>query len=174
MTAVPEVLLRPLVPEDAAVIAGWGEDPEFVAHADWTPRSPAETLEFWESRTRRSPDDLVRLGAVEGGVLVGYVDLHGLDPAWRELGYAVGPRSRWGRGLGTAVAAAGLAHGFEALALAEVRAEAYAANEPSVRILQRLGMMETGRGAEGEFLGRPTYLRVFAITREEWRATAPV
>jgi len=167
-----EIALRSLVPEDAAVLAAWGADPDFVAQADWTPRTPAETLEFWEIRVHRSPDDLVRLAAVEGSELVGYVDLHGADPSWRELGYAVGPRSNWGRGLGTALAAAGLAHGFGVLGLTEVRAEAYAANEPSVRILQRLGMTETGRGEDGEFMGRPTHLRVFAITREEWRPVA--
>lgn len=168
----PEVSLRPLVPQDAPVIAGWGDDPVFVAHADWTERSPEETPAFWESRTRRSPDGLIRLGAERAGALVGCLDLHGDDPGRRELGYVVGPRSNWGRGLGAAIAAAGLEHAFDAMGLAEVRAEAYAANEPSVRIPQRLGMTETGRGEDGEFLGQPTYLRVFAITAEEWRAAA--
>jgi RimJ/RimL family protein N-acetyltransferase len=168
----PEVSLRSLVPEDARIIAGWGDDPVFVAHADWTERSPAETLAFWESRTRRSPDGLIRLGADEDGALVGCVDLHGDEPDRRELGYVVGPRRNWGRGLGTAIATAGLSHAFDAMGLAAVSAEAYAANEPSVRILQRLGMTETGRGEDGEFLGQPTYLRIFAITAAQWRSAA--
>jgi hypothetical protein len=37
-----------------------------------------------------------------------------------------------------------------------------------VRILQRLGMTETGRGQDGSYLGRPTYYRRFAVTRSAW------
>ena len=44
------------------------------------------------------------MGAVAAGALVGYADLFGDDPVWRELGYAVGPRSSWGQGFGTEIA----------------------------------------------------------------------
>ncbi len=164
----PDLTLRPLEPEDAATMAAWAEDPVFLAHADWGERSRAENLEFWRSLIRRPAADLVRLAGQERGNLVGYVDLHGSEPDWRELGYVVGPSDQWGRGLGTALGAAGLAHGFESLELSEIRAEAHAANQPSVRILQRLGMSEGRRGEDGFFLGRATYLRRFAITRCQW------
>ncbi len=162
------VTLRPLVPRDAAVLADWGSDPEYVARAGWTPRTYLGYLQFWRGRIERPPDGLVRLAAVEGDVLIGYGDLVGDDPGWRELGYAVGPRAGWGRGLGTELARLTTSYGFDVLGLAEVRAEAYAANEPSVRILQRLGMTETDRGGDSELLGEATYLRRFAVTRDAW------
>ena len=42
------------------------------------------------------------------------------------------------------------------------------ANQRSVRILQRLGLRETGRGDEGVFLDQPTHYRRFAITAVDW------
>ncbi len=42
------------------------------------------------------------------------------------------------------------------------------ANERSVRILQRLGLAEIGRGQDAVFLDQPTYYRRFRITAEDW------
>ncbi len=102
--------------------------------------------------------------------MVGYVDLHGDQPHRREIGFVIGERSRWGQGLGRLAAAAGLDHGFHQLALQEIWAEAMDANQRSVRILQSLGMLETGRGGEDMFLDQPTHYRQFAITAENWLA----
>ena len=102
------------------------------------------------------------------GLLVGYVDLQGDDPHRRELGFAIGERSRWSRGLGRRAGAAGLDYGFDQLGLQEIWAEALDANQRSVRILQRLGLVETCRGDDGVFLDQPTYHRRFAITARDW------
>jgi RimJ/RimL family protein N-acetyltransferase len=168
MTA--EVWLRPLTLRDTEVAARWGEDPDFCAYAGWTVDRPtADRARLWRDLVTNPPDDLLRLAAVdEPGDLVGYVDLMGFEDDRRELGYLVGSRAHWSRGWGTAIAAAGLDHGFSVLGLREIWAEALDANAPSVRILQRLAMTETGRGDDGTFLGRPTYYRRFAITRPAW------
>ncbi|MEU8663473.1 GNAT family N-acetyltransferase [Actinoplanes philippinensis] len=134
------IRLRPLRASDAEVIAGWASDPQFRAAAAWTDRSPAEHLSFHRTLIATPPAGLLRLGAVHDGFLVGYVDLHGTDPDGRELGFVIGERSRWGAGLGRAAAAAGIAHGFEKLALLEIRAEADDHNRRSIRILESLGM----------------------------------
>lgn len=133
-------------------------------------RPRADRLRFWEELINAPPTDLVRLGAVCDQELVGYIDLHGAEPRRRELGYTIGGRERWGRGLGTAAAGAGLAYGFTVLELDEIWAEALDANGPSVRILRRVGMRETGRGERRSFLGRETYYRQFVITAVEWGA----
>jgi RimJ/RimL family protein N-acetyltransferase len=165
-----EVRLRPLTLRDTEVAARWGEDHDFCAYAGWTVDRPtADRARLWRDLVTNPPDDLLRLAAVdEPGDLVGYVDLMGFEDDRRELGYLVGSRAHWGSGWGTAIAAAGLAHGFSVLGLREIWAEALDANTPSVRILQRLAMTETGRGDDGTFLGRPTYYRRFAITRPAW------
>lgn len=185
-SAVPPtvVLLRPLQAEDAPVLASWARDGAFVEHADWTPGLPCEEHEsFWRHRIIEDPpQELLRLAAVLPGAqdapdghdlvgLVGYVDLYGQGQQERELGYVVGPSTRWGRGLGTAVARAGLEHAFTVLGLQEVWAEAVPLNAPSVRILERIGMRRTGEGEQAEFLGVPARYVQYRLTREEYAAT---
>ena len=165
----PAVSLRPLILSDVATYALWGQDRRFCEHAGWTVDLPRPDHEaHWHNLVTRPPSDLVRLAAVAGEEVVGYVDLHGDEPHRRELGYVVGPSARWGQGLGTTVARLGLAHGFDALDLQEIWAEAVDANRPSIRILTALGMTETGRGHEEPFLGVPSFYRQFAIARTSW------
>ncbi len=168
------VLLRPLEPLDAEVIAAWGDDLLFCDEAGWSrDLDPAERRVRWVELVRDLPADLIRLAGVLDGELIGYVDLHGSEPGRRELGYLVGGRERWGRGLGTALALAGLAHGFDVLGLDEIWAEAADANEASVRILQRIGLTETGRGEDAWYLDRRTFYRQFAMPRSDWGRAGP-
>src|SRR5699024_9605401 len=162
------IRLSALHPDDAGAIAGRETDPRFVQHQGWSPnlaRSPM--CEFWHGMAIAPPRELVRLVATLEGEIVGYADLHGADTSERELGYAVGPSARWGQGLGTAVARAGLRHGFDELGLEEIWAEAPPANTASVRILERLGMRRTGTGEEDEFLGERTRCAQYRITRRD-------
>ena len=161
--------LRPLVPSDIATYVSWGQDQRFCEHAGWTVDLPAAEHEaHWRRLITSVHPELIRLAAVQSDEVVGYADLHGEDPSARELGYVVGPSTRWGQGLGTAVARLGLEHGFVELGLNEIHAEALDANEPSIRILTTLGMTETGRGGEEPFLGAVSYYRQFSITRGQW------
>lgn len=172
-TPDPGIRLRPLRAEDAVVIGGWGSDPVFVAHAGWTPDLPVEEyVRFWR-------EDVIGAGRAEGpmaavlhGDVVGTLDLHGDGEIERELGYTVGPSSRWGRGLGSAIARAGLELAFGERGLDAVWAEALPPNTASVRILERLGMRATGEGGSEEFLGEPSRYRQYRITREQWWSQA--
>jgi RimJ/RimL family protein N-acetyltransferase len=105
--------------------------------------------------------------------VIGYADLFGADPDRRELGIVIGERSLWGKGLGRLGAALMLDYGFDTLRLATVVAQAWDANSRSIRLLQRLGMWESGRGAEGHYRGTPTWYRQFEIDRAEWRRIRP-
>ncbi len=161
--------LRPLELQDAEVIAAWATDREFCREADWTADLTfTEYRRFHQNLIQSPPPELVRLGAIHEGLLVGYVDLHGDEPQRRELGFVIGERGRWGRGLGRLAGAACLAYGFDQLGLRVIWAEALDANQRSVHLLQRLGMAETGRGGRGVFLDRPTYYRRFVITAKDW------
>lgn len=160
-------------PGDAPVIAAWGDDLLFCDEAGWSRElDPGERRRRWAVLVDDLPADLIRLTAVVDDAVVGYVDLHGDEPGRRELGYLVGGRERWGQGLGTAVARAGLDHGFGVLGLHTIWAEAADANVPSVRILQRLGMTETGRGAPTTYVDAPTFYRQFEIRRPATPAPA--
>ncbi len=165
---MPEIRLRPLTDADVPVLARWAEDDVFRLAADWSDGTLAEHEAVFRHNIANPPAELLRLAAVHDGRLVGYIDLHGSAPRVRELGYLIGPSAAWGRGLGTAVARAGLAYGFAEVALAKIWAEALDANAASVRILQRLGMRETGRGQDATYRGEPTHYRQFIITAEEF------
>lgn len=158
-----------MVEDDAATYASWAVDPVFCAHAEWRVRDrPGDAVPWWQSLIAEPPPLLLRLAAVHEGIVVGYVDLHGEGAATRELGYLIGPAVRWGRGLGTAAAAAGLAYGFDALGLARIWAEAVEANNGSVRVLEKLGMRETGPGDPAPHLGEPSRFLRFEISRDEY------
>ena len=151
-------------------MAAWGTDPHFCLEADWTVGAPLRErqrtiLDLIES----PPPDLIRLGAVHDGELIGYADLHGTEPDRRELGFLIGGRDRWGHGLGLLTAAAGLDHGFGQHDLMRIWAEALEANHRSTSILRRLGMVETGRGMSGTFGTRPSHYRQFALATEDWQ-----
>lgn len=163
----PRVQLRQLVAADADFIAAWSADEDFCRAAGWSTRPVEEHRAFQHRLIAEPPVDLLRLAAIQDGQLVGYVDLHGSSPDRRELGFLVGPCAAWGHGLGTAAAFAGLRYGFHKLGLKEIWAEALEANHASIRILQKLGMTETGWGEVDNHLGRPSRYRQFAITAEQ-------
>ncbi|OKL53037.1 hypothetical protein BSZ39_11615 [Bowdeniella nasicola] len=110
--AEPRIGLRPLTSADAPVLASWGVDDEFRLAVEWSDGTLAEHEAVFRASIANPPAELHRRAAMGGGELVGYIDLHGSEPGVRELGYLIGPRAAWGRGLGTAVARTGLAHGF--------------------------------------------------------------
>jgi RimJ/RimL family protein N-acetyltransferase len=163
-----QVFLRPLVPSDVATYASWGLDRRFCEHAGWSVDLPLAAHEaHWQKLIAQPKPDHLRLAAVAGADLVGYVDFAGGEPGRRELGYVIGPSERWGHGLGGTVARLGLEHGFRQLELNEIWAEAVDANRASVRMLSSAGMTETGRGEDESFLGAPSFYRQFALTLGE-------
>ncbi|MCY7288037.1 MAG: GNAT family N-acetyltransferase [Cryobacterium sp.] len=165
------ITLRELVSDDARVLAGWQTDPRFAAQAGWRLTSEISDGEGWWRESIRTPDPLlIRLGAVEAETLVGYVDLHGDKVDERELGYLIGPSSRWGRGLATAAAKAAISYGFDQLGLRRVWAEAVAANPASVRVLEKVGLRAIGRGEAETFLGQESHYEQFEILRADWHA----
>lgn len=164
-----QVSLRPLHERDAEVIAAWGADMQFCREAGWSiGMSLAERQQAQRRLVLDPPKDLIRLGTVLDGDLVGYVDLHGDEPDRRELGFVIGERTRWGLGIGHMAAAAALDYAFDHLGLSHVWAEALEANQRSVRILRGLGMAEAGLGEHDLFLDQPSRYRRFSIAVEDW------
>jgi RimJ/RimL family protein N-acetyltransferase len=150
---------------DVPTYAAWGLDRPFCEHAGWT-RVPAAQEEHWQKLITQPKPDHLRLAAVAGEQVVGYVDFAGDEARRRELGFVVGPSNRWGQGLGGTVARLGLEYGFGELGLDEIWAEAVDANKASIRILTSVGMTETGRGEDELFLGAPSFYRQFVISRD--------
>lgn len=73
--------MRPLINDDAVIIAGCGADEAFCRAAGWTVGLSHEAhVRFQERLIGHPPPDLVRLAVQADGELVGYLDLQGEEP----------------------------------------------------------------------------------------------
>lgn len=135
------LILRRARPGDLADLHAAMSDPRAMRY--WS--RPAherieETAAFLQAmidETRGESDDF--LVEYQGRVI-------GKAGAWRlpEIGFLVHP-DHWGKGLGFEAMEAVIAHLFAAHDLAELTAEADPRNLASLRLLGRLGFVETGR-----------------------------
>ncbi len=86
------------------------------------------------------------------------------------IGWALGANFRR-RGYAVEAAAALLDYGFAALGLGRIEAETSVHNEPSWRLMERLGMRREGRLREAAVEdGQPLDSYLYTILPEEWRA----
>lgn len=168
--ALPAVQLVAPTEADVDQIAGWSQDPVWCAAAEWAPSSLAACRAHLINLVHNPPPELIRLIVRAEDSPVGYVDLHGTDESSRELGYVIGPRSRWGQGLATAAATAAVAFGFSQLALSRVWAECWESNPASQRVLAKVGFTQTGFGETGSYLSEPTRYVQWELTKAAYDA----
>ncbi len=142
----PRLRLRPFVPEDAeAMFAACTSRAECFRYLPWEPDTDLEQtrrrVEFW----RRAGAFHWAITQRQGGGLVGYVNLHGVEPenGCAETTYLLSPEA-WGRGYMTEALAAVLDHAFGEAGLWRVAADYYAGNDASGRVLERCGMRREG------------------------------
>jgi RimJ/RimL family protein N-acetyltransferase len=105
------------------------------------------------------------------GAVVGDVGLCWLSDAHRqaEVGYTLLP-AHHGHGYATEAAAAMVGVAFDSLGAHRVRGRLDARNEPSARVLERLGMRREAHLVENEFVkGEWADELVYAVLAHEWR-----
>jgi RimJ/RimL family protein N-acetyltransferase len=140
------LLLRQWRDEDLEPFAELNADPETMRFFVST-QSRAESDALAERSRRQIEDEGWGLWAVEvagGAPFVGFVGL--ARPSFEahftpavEVGWRLA-RGYWGRGYATEAARAALAYGFDELALDEIVSFTSPLNEPSRRVMERLGM----------------------------------
>ncbi|KIF07190.1 acetyltransferase [Streptomyces sp. RSD-27] len=135
------LLLVPYVPEDEADFVSLFQD---VRVSRWMGDGPASEEEdralFGRIFTKVYARKLFDVWAVRrDGELVGHAEIKHTETAGgHEIVYALAP-AVWGRGLGTELARAVVAHGFGTLGLEEVHATVAAENSASLVLLERMG-----------------------------------
>lgn len=150
---VPELVvdrwrLRALQPDDAAPWLAIVLDPELRRRTSWAvdtldemQRTIASYLEGPRARTTR------RWAIVDAhGAFIGTCGFKDWDRQAHvaELSYELAPAHR-GQGAMTAIASAVIAHGFQSMQLARIRALVMVDNAPSTRLLEKLGFQRTAR-----------------------------
>jgi aminoglycoside 6'-N-acetyltransferase len=151
---MPLITLRPAVPEDAALLRRWDEQPHVVAsdpNDDWA----------WDLELNRHPDWREQLLAEVDGRPIGFVQI--IDAAreeshyWGDVSQAVRAIDIWigeaadlGKGYGTAMMQLALARCFADPRVTAVVVDPLASNTRAHRFYQRLGFEMVGRRTFGE------------------------
>lgn len=139
--------LRQPVPGDAEAIYAYRRLPEVAEWLTFLPADLASFTERFESEEWRSAALVVE----RDGVVAGELSIRRQD-GWSqqevveqaagveaEIGWVVAPAYQ-SRGYGTEIARAALAICFESLGVRRVTAGCFVANEPSWRIMEKIGM----------------------------------
>ncbi len=175
--------LRPLETGDVDALWGYRSDPRIN---EWTGRSPRDVDElvvaFFSPAALENTLVIEHEGQVVGDLMVKVGDAWGqADVADRtagveaELGWTIAVAHQ-GRGLATEAVRAALEVCFDGLGVRRVTAGCFADNEPSWRLMERVGMRREGHGVQ-ECLHRDLgwvdgYL--YALLATEWRTRPPV
>lgn len=145
------VQLRTLVPEEAGeTYLGWLNDPEITAMLEvrLNPPRSVDALAEFIAETNASEDTLL-LGIffASSDTHVGNIKIGPIDWYHRvaEIGFLIGNRAYWRRGLASEAIVLATDYAFERLEISKVTAGCYASNEGSRLALAKAGFFEEGR-----------------------------
>lgn len=166
--------LRPFTTGDAnAVYAYWNSDPGWEQNNASVPvgYSLADAQDFVTEMYSRDRTNRPNWAIVDQGVAVGVVSLS-LEQGDRiaVVGYGVHGDLR-GRGLAAEATSAVIQAAFDCYPeLVRIRAHANAENQPSLRVLEKLGFLQEGILRKNQFgKGRFSDEAIYGLLREEWR-----
>ncbi|HYA58666.1 MAG TPA: GNAT family protein [Thermoplasmata archaeon] len=170
------VRLRPLVPADYRTVHAWYTDPERVAPFD---RFQMEEFDAFVRSVETANTDpaslaprfVVERREVPGAVgAVGYYRAHPVLE-YIDVWYLVGDPAVRGQGLGREAVGLLIDHVFATETVERVGAACDVANEPSVRLLQGLGLRREGTIASALFHhGAWHDVHLYGVTRAAWSA----
>lgn len=173
------LLLRPPVLEDAAAVLAYRSLPEVHRWMGGALQTVEETVEHLAAPHRAGSQLLVEHdGVVIGDLMLEVRDLWGQQPvrdrtvgAQAAIGWAFHP-SHGGRGFATEAAEALLHIAFDDLGKHRVVAECFLANEPSWRLMERLGMRREAHAVQDSLHAELGWLDglTYALLASEWRS----
>ncbi|MFC6094255.1 GNAT family N-acetyltransferase [Saccharothrix lopnurensis] len=172
------LLLRPFTFADHAALHSWQGRADVNRYLYSEARTSEETAESLVKKvTLTWPEqdgDALSLAIEKDGEVVGEAVLKYLSEHHRqgEVGYVLHP-DHHGRGYATEATAAVLDLAFDHLGLHRVRASCDAFNEPSWRVMERLGMRREAHFRHNEvFKGAWGEEFVYAVLDDEWHRMA--
>ncbi len=170
----PRLLLRDLVPDDAAPMHLLRSDPIVTRYCEYIASETPEQAERWVRDTMvhnaMDPRFSYNLAIVHktDGAVMGWIGIgQATDPTLGELsfGYALRP-AYWGQGYTTEALTALLTFAYEELAAASVQGECATDNPASGRVMQKAGLRFVERRPEDDGSESDYY----AATADEWRS----
>ncbi|WP_225333712.1 GNAT family N-acetyltransferase [Halomicrobium urmianum] len=162
------VTLHPVDEDDLPFLRDLMNEPRVrESVGSYRPFTTADEREWYEGLDEADLSFVVRAD----GDRVGTVGLVLDDHPWglAELGYSIHP-DHWDCGYATDAARAVVRHGFEERRLNKVVADAFATNEGSQRVLEKVGFEQEGRRRSHAFVdGEYVDLLEFGLLVDEWR-----
>lgn len=172
------LVLRSFGPHDLDLLHAMQSDPDVIRYVPWPLRSREQSQAWMDERRQQG-----RL-AGEGDAVAWAVARRSDDELigsvnrwWRSVAHAQGEvgfafaREAQGHGYAGEATSALLDLAFEALDLHRISGRADARNEPSCRLMARLGMRREAHLHEDEFFkGEWTDTVVYAVLRTEWQS----
>lgn len=171
------ILLREFTWGDLDAVYAYEADPRVVAYVCYGPATKAECRQVLASdiaHQTAQPRLFYHLALVLVSTerLIGWCGLKITDPMHRqgELGYAL-QRAYWGHGYASEAAQAMLAFGFESLNLHRIAGTCHPANQASIRVLEKVGMLYEGCLREHKWCkGHWRSSNLYAVLDHEWRS----
>jgi RimJ/RimL family protein N-acetyltransferase len=173
------LLLSRLSAADSAAVFAYRSLPEVSRYQSWEPRTLDDAVDFVAGLASVEFDTLgtwfqfgIRLR--DSGGLIGDLGVHFLEDSRQvEIGITLAPVFQ-GRGLGTEAVIGVLDHLFGHLGKHRVVASVDPRNEPSLRLLRRVGMRQEGHFRRSLlFKGEWADDVVFAVLGSEWAERGP-
>lgn len=166
--------LTALHKEDAATLAEWHQDADFMRLLDARPAHPktvASFIKWMENQQAETDGYLFAVRRQENDALIGYLQLDGIlwnhQTAW--LTVAIGSRADWGQGYGSEATRLVLDFAFYELNLHRVQASVFRYNRRSMVMLEKLGFQR--EGIFREFLNRGGErhdMILYGLLQSEW------
>ncbi len=161
----PRLRLRRLRQDDVRALLAYRSDPEVGRYQVWSPETEREVADFVAEQFEIEPD-------LAGTWFQLAIALRAADGPWQaEVGITLAPWAQ-GRGYAREALATVFDFLFDGLGKHRVVASADPRNEPSVRLLERLGMRREAHFREA-FWGKGEWCDdlVYGILADEWRAS---
>lgn len=172
----PRLILRPAHVDDADAWLAIFSDPRVMRYWSSAPwRSVEQALaSIHRDMEAMAAGTWIRLAIAleDSGPPVGMCTLFAFQPQCRraEIGYALGS-AHWGQGYMQEALGALITHGFDALDLHRIEADADPRNAASCRLLERLGFTLEGRLRERWIVeGEISDTNYYGLLAREWRA----
>jgi RimJ/RimL family protein N-acetyltransferase len=173
--------IRPTTADDAGATWDYRRVPSVAMWMTAAPTSFKEYADLWAQEDRMSKTFIMeRDGTIVGDLMIAIEDAWGqtevkeqAEKTQAELGWCLKPEAE-GQGLATEAVRELFRICFEDLGLRRVTAICFSANEPSWRLMERVGMRRESHNVKdalhrsGEWMDGFTY----ALLADEWRARA--
>jgi RimJ/RimL family protein N-acetyltransferase len=170
------VQLGALTGDDLPTVTRWHQDPTFLRLFDARPAKPRteEELGEWLQQQQKSPNACVfAVRLIEHDTLLGYIEIDSILWAHRNawIAYCIGEAAQHGKGYGTEALQLALQFAFNELNLYRIQATVFSYNQPSIRLLEKLGFQH--EGVYREFLqrdGQRHDMHLYGLLQHEWES----